>query len=346
MLVEVVAEDGTTGWGESYGLARANAAVVEHYYGPRLVGADPLATEAIWQDLYALLRDHGRKGLAVQALSGVDIALWDLKGRLLGRPVHRLMGGPIRQRVRAYATGLYSRPEGDPAQYLAEEAAGYAAEGFAAVKLKVGFGVAADVRNARAVREAVGPEVALMVDANHAYDTASAVELGRRIADLDVGWFEEPVPPEDLRGYEEVRRGQPIPVAGGECEFTRFGFRELFLRRCVDVAQPDTCAAGGLSECKKIADMANAFGVRYVPHVWGTGIALAASLQLLAVLPHNPPCRFPLEPLLEFDRTEHPIRQAVLHRPVEHERGWVAVPTGPGLGVEVDREALARFRSA
>ena len=143
-----------------------------------------------------------------------------------------------------------------------------------------------------------------------------------------------------------MRRGQPIPVAGGECEFTRFGFRELLLRRCVDVAQPDTCAAGGLSECKKIADMANAFGVRYVPHVWGTGVALAASLQLLAVLPHNPPCRFPLEPLLEFDRTEHPIRQAVLTAPIGHERGWVAVPTGPGLGVEVDRAALDRFRTA
>jgi D-galactarolactone cycloisomerase len=346
MLVEVVAEDGTTGWGESYGPARANAAVVEHYYKPRLVGADPLATEAIWQDLYALLRDHGQKGLAVQALSGVDIALWDLKGKLLGRPVHRLMGGPIRERVRAYATGLYSRPEGDPALYLAEEAAGYAAEGFSAVKLKVGYGVREDVRNARAVREAVGPDVGLMVDADHAYDAAAAVGLGRRIADLDVGWFEEPVPPEDLRGYAGVRRGQPIPVAGGEREFTRFGFRELFLRRCVDVAQPDTCAAGGLSECEKIADMANAFGVRYVPHVWGTGVALAASLQLLAVLPHNPPCRFPLEPLLELDRTEHPIRRAVLKAPIEHERGWVAVPTGPGLGVEVDREALERFRAA
>jgi D-galactarolactone cycloisomerase len=345
MLVEVVAEDGTTGWGESYGPARANAAVVEHHYRPALLGADPLATEEIWQRLYALLRDHGQKGLAVQALSGVDIALWDLKGKLLGQPIHRLMGGPIRTRVRAYATGLYSRPEGDPALYLAEEAAGYAAEGFSAVKLKVGYGVREDVRNARAVREAVGPDVALMVDANHAYDTASAIDLGRRIADLDVGWFEEPVPPEDLRGYEEVRRGQPIPVAGGECEFTRFGFRELLQRRCVDVAQPDTCAAGGLSECKKIADMANAFSVRYVPHVWGTGIALAASLQLLAVLPHNPPCRFPLEPLLEFDRTEHPIRQAVLQRPIEHERGWVAVPTGPGLGIEVDREALERFRA-
>ena len=113
---------------------------------------------------------------------------------------------------------------------------------------------------------------------------------------------------------------QPIPVAGGECEFSRFGFRELLTRRCVDIVQPDTCAAGGLSECQKIAAMANAHGIRYVPHVWGTGVALAASLQLAAVLPNNPPCLNPEPPLLEFDRTEHPIRQAILTTPIEHER--------------------------
>ena len=183
-----------------------------------------------------------------------------------------------------------------------------------------------------------------MLDANHAYDVTRAIQLGRRVADLDIGWFEEPVPPEDLAGYAEVRAQQPIPVAGGECEFTRFGFREVLMRRAVDIVQPDTCAAGGLSECLKIAAMANAHGVRYVPHVWGTGVALATALQLLAVLPHNPPCLHPEEPLLEFDRTEHPFRQAILTEPIEHERGTVRIPHGPGLGIEIDRSALARFR--
>jgi D-galactarolactone cycloisomerase len=212
------------------------------------------------------------------------------------------------------------------------------------MKLKVGFGVAEDAGVATAVREAIGPEVALMMDANHAYDAPRAIQLGRKIAHLDIGWFEEPVPPEDLAGYADVRAQQPIPVAGGECEFTRFGFREVLLRRAVDVVQPDTCAAGGLSECWKIAAMANAHGVRYVPHVWGSGVALAAALQLLAVLPHNPPCLHPEPPLLEFDRTEHPIRQAILAEPIEHDRGTVRIPDKPGLGVEVDRAALARFR--
>jgi D-galactarolactone cycloisomerase len=183
-----------------------------------------------------------------------------------------------------------------------------------------------------------------MVDANHAYDSVAAIRLGRMIERYDIGWFEEPVPPEDVAGYCAVRAALSIPVAGGECEFTRFGFRDLLVSHALDIAQPDTCGAGGLSECKRIADMAEAFGVRYNPHVWGTGIAIAASLQLLAVLPpHTPPSLKPIEPMLEFDRTEHPIRQAILTKPIEHTSGVVRVPDGPGLGIDVDRKALARF---
>ena len=343
-IVEVVAEDGTTGWGECFGPAPLNAAIVRAY-GARLVGRDALASEAIWEDLYGAYRDQGQKGLAISALSGVDIALWDLKGKHFGVPVHRLMGGPLRTSVRAYATGTYRVEHGDPLEYIVDEVAGYQAQGFHAAKLKIGFDVEEDLALLRAVRRKVGPGFGLMVDANHGYDVIEAIAFGRGAADLNVGWFEEPVIPEDLDAYVEVRRGQPIPVAGGECEYTRLGFRNVFSRQAIDVLQPDTCAAGGLSECKKIADMASAFGVRYVPHVWGTGIALAASLQLLAVLPHTPLRRTPWEPILEFDRSEHPFRQAVLKRPLEHEGGVVRIPTGPGLGIEIDREALAKFRA-
>jgi D-galactarolactone cycloisomerase len=343
MLVEITTEDGVTGWGEAFGPARLTAPIVRHYT-PLLLGRDAMATEAVWQDLYNRLRDHGQKGLPIEALSAVDIALWDIKGKALGLPVHALLGGPLRTEVQAYATGLYRRRDPDHARYLREEAAGYAAEGFRAMKLKTGFGVAQDVAMTRAVRAEIGGGVALMVDANHAYDATAAIRYGRRVEELDIAWFEEPVPPEDLAGYREVRRALAIPVAGGEAEFTRFGFRALLADRAVDVLQPDICAAGGISECKKIADMANAFGVRCNPHVWGTGVALAAALQLLAVIPHNPPGLFPEEPMLEFDRSEHPIRQAVLATPIEHRAGQVAVPAGPGLGIEVDRAALERFR--
>jgi D-galactarolactone cycloisomerase len=343
MLVEIETDAGLTGWGECYGPARMTAAVVDGV-APWLVGEDPLRTDVLWQMVYSRLRDHGQKGVVIQGLSGIDIALWDIKGRHFGVPVYQLLGGAQRTEVQAYATGLYRRKSGDPLRYLADEAAGYAAEGFEAVKLKVGFGIGEDAAVTRSVREAIGPDIALMVDANHAYDAVAAISLGRKIEQYDIGWFEEPVPPEDVAGYRSVKAALSIPIAGGECEFTRFGFRDLLASRALDIVQPDTCAAGGLSECKKIADMAAAFGIRYNPHVWGTGIAIAASLQLLAVLPpHTPPSLKPAEPLLEFDRTEHPIRQAILTDPIEHRGGVVRVPGGPGLGVEVDRKALSRF---
>lgn len=341
-LVEVVAEDGTSGWGECFGPPQLNAAVIAAFTA-HLIGKDAVATEVIWQTLYNTFRDQGQKGLVITALSGVDIALWDLKGRLMEEPVHRLMGGPVRRHVSAYATGTYRRDEGDPLDYIIEEVSRYAREGFGAVKLKIGFDVGDDLRLVEAVRDAIGPNVGLMVDANHGYDVIEAVAFGNQAAKYGIDWFEEPVVPDELGSYLEVRGRQPIPVAGGECEFTRWGFREVLTRRAMDIIQPDTCAAGGLSECKKIADMATAFGVRYVPHVWGTGIGLAAALQLLAVLPHTPPRHTPIEPMLEFDRSEHPFRQAVLQSDIEHADGIVTVPDGPGLGIEIDRDAVARF---
>jgi D-galactarolactone cycloisomerase len=343
MVVEIETDTGLIGWGECYGPARMTAAVVQSVT-PWLIGEDPLRTDYLWQMIYARLRDHGQKGIAIEGLSGIDIALWDIKGKHFGVPVHRLIGGPLRTEVQAYATGLYRRKSGDPLRYLAEEAAGYVAEGFRAVKLKVGFGVEEDAAVTRAVRDAIGSDIALMVDANHAYDTVAAVRLGRMIERYDIGWFEEPVPPEDLAGYRAVKAALSIPVAGGECEYTRFGFRDVLTSQAIGIIQPDTCAAGGLTECKKIADMAEAFGVRYNPHVWGTGIAIAASLQLLAVIPaHTPVSLSPVGPILEFDRTEHPIRQSLLVQPIEHSGGIVRVPDGPGLGIEIDRAALARF---
>ncbi|MHB0791321.1 mandelate racemase/muconate lactonizing enzyme family protein [Bradyrhizobium sp. 5.13L] len=343
MLVEIETDQGIVGWGECYGPARMTAAVVDSV-AAWLIGKDPLCTEYLWQMIYAGLRDHGQKGVVIQGLSGIDIALWDIKGKYFGVPVQQLLGGPQRTELVAYATGLLRQNADHPIRYLAEEAAGYVAEGFSAVKLKVGFGVEEDAVATRVVREAIGPAVKLMVDANHAYDSVAAICLGRVIEQHDITWFEEPVPPEDIAGYRAVKGALSIPIAGGECEFTRFGFRELFVTRALDIVQPDTCAAGGLSECKKIADMAEAFGVRYNPHVWGTGIAIAASLHLLAVQPsHTPYSLKPIAPILEFDRTEYPIRQAILAEPIEHTGGIVRVPCGSGLGIEIDRTALERF---
>lgn len=344
-LVEIVTDEGLVGWGECLGPARVYAAIVAAMR-PLLLGADALATELIWQTLYDRWRDFGQKGLAVAALSGIDNALWDLKGKRFDAPAHVLMGGPLRAEVQCYATGTYRLRQGDPLDYVVREVVAYKEQGIRAAKIKIGFGVEADAELIRAVRAAVGPGFGLMLDANHAYEATDAIRLGRLVADCDLGWFEEPVVPENLDAYVEVRRGQPIPVAGGECEYTRHGFRELLMRRAVDVLQPDCCMTGGLSEAKKIADMAHAFGVRYVPHCWGTAVGLATALQLLAVLPHTPPSWRAREPLLEFDRSEHPFRQAVVKTPIEHVDGIVKIPTGPGLGIEIDRDGIERFKVA
>lgn len=344
MLVEVTTADGITGWGEAFGPPELTAPVVA-WLAPLVVGQDAMAREAIWQALYNRLRDHGQRGLVVEAISAIDIALWDIAGQALGLPVHRLLGGPLRTEVEAYATGFYRRERPDHLAYLAEEAQQRLAEGFRILKLKTGWGLAEDIALTRGFRREIGPDIGLLVDCNHAYDAPAAIAYGNAVADQAIGWFEEPVPPEDIAGYLEVKARQPIPVAGGEASFARWDFAKLIQARAMDVLQPDVAACGGISELKKIADMASAFGMRVNPHVWGTGVALAASLHLLAVIPDNPPGLFPRPPLLELDRSPHPVRDALLQQPIAAVQGRVAVPTGPGLGIAVDRAALARFRA-
>ena len=253
LLVEITTEDGLSGVGEAYGPAIVNKTIVDELYRPRLIGRDPLDTSVIWEDLYGTFRDYGRKGMPIASISAVDIALWDLKGKALGQPVYKLLGGPFRTRVRAYATGLYRHQVPDNASALAREAEGYAREGFRAMKMKVGFGIDEDTTNVRAVREAIGPDLGLMMDANHAYDAGHAIRLGQRVERYDIGWFEEPVVPEDVDGYLQVKQAVRMPIAGGEAEYTRWGFRELTARKAVDILQPDICACGGFTEALRIA---------------------------------------------------------------------------------------------
>lgn len=341
-LVEVVCDDGTTGWGECLGPAKANAAVVETY-AAALIGRNPLETEKLWLDLYNRLRDQGQRGLTVTALSGIDIALWDIKGKYYDAPVSELLGGRFRESVQAYATGSFRREGVDRVQDVANEVAGYAREGFHGVKIKIGFDVEEDLRSIAAARDAIGPELRLMIDANHGYDLLEAIEVGKRAERYNIDWFEEPVLPEQLSTYRAVREGQPIPVASGENWHGRYAMLEPLSTRAVDIVQPDVCGVGGFSEMRRVVDMAAMFGVRLVPHVWGTAVCLAASLQVMAALPPNPPRRKPIEPIMEFDRTKNPFRQAVVQTPIEHNQGIMQIPDGPGLGIEINRDALRQF---
>ncbi len=342
VLVEVICEDGTIGWGEALGPAALNAAVIDAYR-PVFLGQSALDTEILWAEAYNRLRDQGMRGLAITALSGIDVALWDIKGKHFGVPVSVLLGGRVREEVAAYATGSFRRDGVDRVTDIAEEVAGYRAAGFHAVKVKIGFAVDEDLAVLDAVREAIGPDIRLMVDANHGYDAGEAIELGQRAAHLGIDRFEEPVVPENMAAYARVRAGQPIPVAGGETWHARYATQQALDAGAVDILQPDLCGTGGFTEMRRIADQATLAGARLVPHVWGTGVQIAASLQWLAAQLPDPVRPEPRAPILEFDRTENPFRQAVLTKPIDHVNGIVRIPDGPGLGIEIDRAALAAF---
>ena len=349
-LVEVLTDDGVSGWGEAFaqGLEPPQIAVaaIEHALKPLVVGANPLDTEVLWHRMYHATRDYGRKGSVMAAISAVDIALWDIAGKVYNRPIYQLLGGAFRTQVQAYATGFYRISGQGEAARLGEEAIQHAEAGFNAMKVKLGYGVDDDMAVMRAVRHALGDrKVTLMVDTNHAYGVAEAIRLGRALEEYDLRWYEEPVVPEDLAGYRELRQVLRIPIAGGENEHTLFGFREFLAARCVDIAQPDIGSAGGFTACRHIVALAHAHGVQVNPHVWGSAIAQAASVQLIAAVPVAHHSVFAQEPILEYDRSSHPFRQQLVAEPLQQQNGWVAVPSRPGLGVAIDRTVLDRYRA-
>lgn len=349
-IVEVVTDEGSSGWGEALcqGLQppQIAAAAVSSALRPLLIGADPLQPEVLWHRMYNRTRDYGLKGAVIGAISAIDIALWDLLGKSLGRPIHALLGGAFRTRVQPYATGFYRITGRGEAKRLAAEAVRHYENGFRAMKIKLGFGVDDDVRVMDEIGAALGDApVTLMIDTNHAYGVADAIRLGRALERFALRWYEEPVTQEDLAGYREVRQAVGCPVAGGENEFTLFGFRDLIGARAVDIVQPDIAAAGGFTACRHIAAIAHAHGVAVNPHVWGSAIGQAASLHLIAALPDAHPSLNATQPIFEYDQSAHPFRRELVREPVEQTDGWVQVPAGPGLGVDVDRAVLEKYAS-
>ncbi len=348
-LVEVVTDQGLTGWGEAFaqGLEppQIAAAVIQSALAPLVIGADPLDVEVLWHRMYHATRDYGRKGSVVAGISAIDIALWDLAGQIHGVPVHKLLGGAFRTRVQAYATGFYRISGQGEAARLADEARAHHAAGFRCMKVKLGYGLADDVAVMQSVVRAVeGLGVTLMVDTNHAYGVGDAVRLGQAIEGFGLRWYEEPVAPEHVAGYREVRSRVRIPIAGGENEHTLYGFRDFLAAGAVDIAQPDIGSVGGFTACRHVIALAQAHGVQVNPHVWGSAIAQAASLQLMAAVPVAHHAVFAEEPIFEYDRSSHPFRQQLVAEPVQHVDGWIDIPARPGLGVSVDRAVLERYR--
>jgi len=335
-LVKITTEDGLVGWGEG-----AAASLIDELLAPLIMGGDPMQRGGLWERMFhALYNANIFVGLAGSALSAIDIALWDLAGKATGLPAHALLGGKVRDRVAVYATGLYYT-EGEFPDRLLDEARSYVEQGFTGMKTKVGgLTVEEDVRRVRALREAIGPDVRLMVDANEAYNATTAIRIGHKLAELDLMWFEEPVNAQDVEAYLQVKDALPMAIAGGENLRTRFEFKDYLARRAYDIAQPDIMHCGGITEMARICAMANAHGVQVNPHVWGSPIMIAATLHLTATLPPCPTARDPQpyaqEPVMEFDRTPSAIRQQVCVEPFDQRDSYIRVPEGPGLGIEVD----------
>ncbi|MGY6647525.1 mandelate racemase/muconate lactonizing enzyme family protein [Wenyingzhuangia sp. IMCC45574] len=341
-LVKVTLEDGTYGWGEGYGPADVIKAGIE-YFTPFIIGKPALEHETIWQEMYLRSLDFGRSGIFQAAVSAIDVALWDLKGKILNQPVSVLLGGVKNPEIHPYATGLYFERVDDLEKKLVDEALLYKSQGFKAIKMKVGLGIEPDIKYVKAVREAIGYDIKLMIDANHAYSYKEALELALKVEKYNISWFEEPVSPEDYDGYRRLRLRTSIPIAGGECEYLKHGFKRLFDNDSVDIAQPDICATGGLTEAKRIASLAQTYSKDLVPHSWGTWIAISAAVHFVANLDKNPGRMYSEKPVMELDRTENPLRDEVVKHSLKIENGVLTVPTVPGLGVDINEEALAKY---
>lgn len=350
-LVRITTDNGLIGWGEAFaqGLEPPEiaAAAIEHAFKPLVLGQNPLNTSVLWHTMYAQSRDYGRKGSVISAISAIDIALWDIAGKFYAQPIYQLLGGAHRTSVQPYATGFYRIDGKNESERLAQEAKDHVNAGFRAMKVKLGFGVDDDIAVMDAINTAIDdPSIDIMVDTNHAYGRSDALRLGKALERYNIRWYEEPVVPEDIAGYRALRSQLCIPIAGGENEHTGYGFKEIFQQQAVDVAQPDIGSCGGITAMRDIAAMAQSNGVQVNPHVWGAAIAQAASLQMLANLPTTHHSLYAAEPILEYDRSEHPFRQKLIAQPWRIENGRVAIPAGPGLGIDINMDVIDAYKAA
>lgn len=342
LLIRIETDDGTTGYGEVDTSPEVGKAVVDaamshaSCYGLRevLLGQDPFDIEQIWELMYRKTNYYGRLGVVMHVLSGVDMALWDIVGKAAGKPVHKMLGGSYCSEVRAYASFLM--PEN--VQEVREAVGRYKSEGFTAVKLgygPLGTNVRRDLELVAAAKETAGPDVEVMIDIGHGYSLKQAVQAAKEFESIGIYWMEEPLPPDDIDGYRRLCGSTSLRIAAGEQDAGRRAFRRLIWEADLDVLQPDISRAGGLTEAKKIAYMAHEANRLCVPHAFRTGVLVAASLHLIAAVPNAP--------FLEFSVTESRLRKELLVAPFKVNQGRVAVPTGPGLGIEINPEAIKAY---
>ena len=354
-LVEVQTDEGIIGWGECFGpgnIALANKYIVEKVIQPLIIGEDPINKEYIWHKVYNLLRDSGQKGMPIQALSGIDIALWDILAKKAKLPLYQLLGGKTNNKIPVYGYGmmLQKKTVEELCELFKKEANQIKEKNFKAMKMKVGLGPKDDLKLVSAVREAIGDNFKLMVDANHAYNKNDALYVGRGLDEMDIYWFEEPVAPEDYDSYKELKEKLKTNIAGGEAEFTKYGWNQLIKNNCIDIAQPEVCGLGGITEYLKISALAQANFIPIVNHVWGSALSVAVNLHLLTSLPDMPGGLFPTKSMLEFDTTEKNIfitdlaeeKFSILDQ-VKDKNGFASPLENIGIGINPKKDFIKEY---
>jgi D-galactarolactone cycloisomerase len=331
-LVLVLTDGGEVGIGSAYSHP-ALVQVVVQQLSDLLQGADVQNVEAIWEKMYGWTRWFGRKGAAMSALGGIDVALWDLRGKLAGKPVWQLLGG-TEASCPAYASALlWNTFDG-----LAAEATRHLERGLRRMKMRLGRDEDYDIRAVQTVRKAIGPQHDLMCDASMRYHLALARRMGQTFADNRVFWFEEPFPPEDLDSFAALRSTVAVPIAAGENEFGAQGFRELIERRAVDIVQADASRCGGITELRRVADMTGKAGLKLAPHSWSDAVAIMANAHVVAATPHAL--------TVEVDQTGNPFVDDLLVEPLFIKDGRLQLSNKPGLGVELNLAVVDRLRMA
>ena len=351
-LVVVTTEDGRQGFGEakaavgSAGVCASIVACVKHELKPALVGKDARNITRIWEELYNGTRDHyalargrkfpilGRRGLTISAISGVDTALWDLKGKTLNVPVVELLGGPCRDEMPAYASGGWADADG-----IGKQLQGYVSKGFTGVKMRVGVmdeTVEKSIARVKAAREALGPGIKIMADAHGTYSVPEAKRFCRGVEDSNLYWFEEPVNSDNPEGTAEVRASTATPIALGESEFTCFDIRDLITHRALDVVQPDAAIIGGISEAMRVGHLAQAWQLELAPHCWGSAISFRAGVSIAFASPSAT--------IIEFSLGGNPMMYDLVQENIETQNGMIPAPTEPGLGLTPNWDFVKEYR--
>lgn len=338
VLVKVYTDEGIVGYGESAffgGPMEVCKVIIEKELSPFFIGADPFMNESLWDKAYKTCVKNGRRGAVVAALSGIDIAIWDIKGKVCGQPIYKLLGG-CRNRVEGYASGGFYA-DGKDAARLAAEMVSYKEQGYHSMKLKVGWmDRFTDLERVLASRKAIGFETPLAIDANNNWDLCTAKWFAERLKDENIEWIEEPLAIENIEDSADLVKWSSIPIGGYEQETTKFGFAPLINRRAVNIVQPDVIWAGGFTELRKIAAMAETAGMYCMPHAFSSGICMAANLHFLASVPAGK---------LEMDQNINPLRDELICNQLKIDAdSMVSLPEKPGLGVDIDESVIEKYR--